>query len=67
MTYYLCKKLIESGKTSGLQNKLDVFLLAGRISEEQYNELTAMLNVDSKECQCQSKNVGKRRRNFACF
>lgn len=49
MTYYLCKKLIESGKTSGLQNKLDVFLLAGRISEEQYNELTAMLNVDSKE------------------
>ena len=49
MTYYLCKKLIESGKTAGLQDKLDVFLLAGRISEEQYNELTAMINADSKE------------------
>lgn len=42
-TYYLCKKLIETGKTSGLLDKLDVFLLANRLTEEQYTELVGML------------------------
>lgn len=46
MTYQLCKKLIESGKTFGLKDKLDVFLLNNRITEEQYNELTEMLKED---------------------
>lgn len=43
MTYQLCKKLIAAGKTLGLQDKLDVFLLANRITEAQYQELTALL------------------------
>lgn len=43
MTYQLCKKLIESGKTFGLKNKLDVFLLANRITEEEYTELVELL------------------------
>ena len=46
MTYQLCKKLIESGKTFGLKNKLDVFLLANRITEEEYTELTEMLKEE---------------------
>lgn len=43
MTYQLCKKLIESGKTFGLKNKLDVFLLANRITEAEYQELIKLL------------------------
>nr|DAY51595.1 MAG TPA: hypothetical protein [Caudoviricetes sp.] len=43
MTYYLCKTLIQNGKTAGLQEKLDVFLLANRITQEQYQELNDML------------------------
>lgn len=49
MTYRNCRKLIESGnydKTSML-NKLDVFLLNNRITEEQYNELAEMINPES--------------------
>lgn len=48
MTYTLCKKVIENG-TYGtkeeMQVKLDVFLLNNRITQEQYTELTALLNV----------------------
>lgn len=43
MTYYICKKLIQEGKTNGLADKLDVFLLNNRITNEQYNELIQML------------------------
>lgn len=43
MTYYLCKKLIENGKTAGIQEKLDVFLLANRITQEQYQELNVLM------------------------
>lgn len=46
MTYQLCKRLIESGKTFGLMDKLDVFLLNNRITEEQYNELIKLINQE---------------------
>ena len=40
-TYGLLKKYIASGKydKNDLLDKLDVFLLAGRITDEQYREL----------------------------
>lgn len=47
MTYIVMKKIIENGKTSGnldiidTQNKLDVFFANNRITQEQYEELTA--------------------------
>lgn len=46
MTYALCKKLIANNNydKSELINKLDVFLLAGRISEEEYKELMDLIN-----------------------
>ena len=49
MTYALCKKLIANNNydKSELINKLDVFLLAGRITEQEYKELTELIN--SKE------------------
>lgn len=46
MTYGLIKKIIAKGNydRDDLMNKLDVFLLAGRITDEQYKELIEMLN-----------------------
>lgn len=49
MTYSTCKKVIEVQKARGTLNsddmkaKLDVFLLAGRITEEQYNDLLTLI------------------------
>lgn len=48
MTYNLCKKVIAIG-TYGTKEeileKLDVFLLNDRITQEQYTELSAMLDA----------------------
>lgn len=48
MTYIYCKKVIANG-TYGtkeeMQIKLDVFLLNNRITQDQYNELTALLDA----------------------
>lgn len=45
MTYNYCKKIIANGNYNkdDMLDKLDVFLLAGRITDEQYNELVALL------------------------
>lgn len=48
-TYKLCKKVIEKDKASGtldveeMTMKLDVFLLNDRITEDEYNELMALM------------------------
>ncbi len=48
ITYIVMKKLIENGKANGnlevadTQNKLDVFFANDRITQVQYEELTAM-------------------------
>lgn len=48
MTYALCKKLILKGNCDKdeLLNKLDVFLLANRITQAQYEELSGMLKEE---------------------
>lgn len=48
MTYNLCKKLIQIGnyEKADMLNKLDVFLLNNRITQEQYTELVGMMNND---------------------
>lgn len=45
MTYKLCKLLIENNRYTyeDMYAKLDLFLMLGRITEEQYIELTGML------------------------
>lgn len=47
-TYLLCKKVIENG-TYGTKEemmlKLDVFLLANRITQVEYNELVGLLDA----------------------
>lgn len=43
MLYRTLKRMIQNGKTAGMEEKLDVFYAADKISEDQYTELTAML------------------------
>lgn len=46
MTYGYCKKIITRGNydKQDMTDKLDVFLLAGRISNEEYTELIGLIN-----------------------
>lgn len=46
MTYHLCKLLIKNGnyQKDDMLNKLDVFLLNNRITQEQYNELVELMS-----------------------
>jgi len=39
------KRLIETGATSGLTEKIDVFYAVGKLTEAEYTELTAMLEA----------------------
>ena len=43
MLYRMLRKLIAIGRTDGLAEKIDCFFAAGRITEEEYNELMEML------------------------
>lgn len=48
MTYTVCKRLIElkdftQEEADDLQNKLDIFLLNNRLTQEEYEELTGLL------------------------
>lgn len=45
ITFNLCKLLIKKGRTDGLQDKMDVYLAADRLTTEEYSELVAMLNA----------------------
>lgn len=44
-TYQLCKDLIAKGSSVVTADKLDVFLLAGRITNEEYTELMELLHA----------------------
>lgn len=57
MTYRNCKKLIEMAAKKGtktseyiadMKDKLDIFLLANRITDGEYRELNAMLDTDTE-------------------
>lgn len=41
--YRTCKRMIEKGNTAGMATKLDVFYAANKLTEDEYNELTALL------------------------
>ena len=43
MLYRMCKRLIELGRTDGLEEKIDVFYAAGKLTEDEYNELIELL------------------------
>ena len=41
--FNLCKVLINKGRTTGLQDKMDAYLAADRLTTEEYNELVALM------------------------
>ena len=43
MLYRTLKRMIERGQTDGMEEKLDIFFAANKISESEYTELIAML------------------------
>jgi hypothetical protein len=45
MLYRTLKRMIERGQTTGMTEKLDIFYAADKLTEAEYNELTAMLEA----------------------
>lgn len=45
MLYRTLKRMIERGNTEGLEEKVDIFFAAGKISEAEYNDLMSMLEA----------------------
>ena len=46
--FNLCKLLIDRGRTDGLQDKMDVYLAADRLTPEEYQELAGLLAPEQK-------------------
>lgn len=45
MLYRTLKRMIERGQTDGLEEKIDIFFAAGKLTESEYQELVAMLKA----------------------
>ena len=46
MLYRTLKRMIEHGNTDGIEEKLDIFFAAGKLTLMQYNELIDMLPTE---------------------
>ena len=44
MLYRTIKRMIERGQTNGLEEKIDVFYAAGKLTEEEYNTLISPIH-----------------------
>lgn len=42
--YNICKLLIKFNRTTGLQDKVNVFYACSQLTDEQYTELTGILS-----------------------
>lgn len=42
--FEIAKRLIELGKTEGLANRIDILYTLGKLTDEEYKELTRILN-----------------------
>ena len=49
MLYRTLKRMIERGQTAGIETKIDIFFAAGKITEEEYNELLSLLTPADAE------------------
>lgn len=43
MLFRTLKRLIERGQTDGLEEKIDIFFAAGKLTEEEFLELIGLL------------------------
>lgn len=46
--FNLCKRLIQLGRTDGLKDKMDVYLACDRLTVEEYDALTKMIDVPTE-------------------
>lgn len=46
MLYRTLKRMIERGYTNSLEEKIDIFFAAGKLTESEYQELIAMLKAE---------------------
>ena len=46
MLYRTIKRMIERGQTEGLEEKIDIFFAAGKLTETEYNDLMALLKAE---------------------
>ena len=44
MLYRTLKRMIEKGLTEGIAEKIDIFFAANKLTESEYNELTALIS-----------------------
>ena len=49
MLYRTLKRMIERGQTDGMEEKIDIFFAAGKLTEAEYNELMGMLHPKTDE------------------
>lgn len=42
--FKVLKRMIEKGQTDGIEEKIDVFYAAGKLTDEEYNMLIDMLH-----------------------
>lgn len=60
--YNTCTRLIEKGKTAGMQKKLDIFFANDRLTEEEYTKLCAQLAAKQKVDSVMLKTVSTNRK-----
>ena len=48
MLYRTLKRMIERDQTEGLEEKLDIFFAASKLTEAEYSELMGLLNKDTQ-------------------
>lgn len=48
MLYRTLKRMIERGNVEGMEQKLDIFYAASKISDTEYTELLSMLQAKSR-------------------
>ncbi len=46
MLYRTLKRMIEKGNIAGIEEKLDIFYAADKLTQKEYEELSAMLQPE---------------------
>ena len=49
MLYRTLKRMIERGQTEGMEEKIDIFFAAGKLTKAEYTELVGMLHPKTEE------------------
>jgi hypothetical protein len=49
MLYRTLKRLIALGRVDGLEEKIDIFFAAGKLTESEYNDLVKLLGEKTGE------------------